>query len=82
MILDLAHTLGAVPLKLMEWGVDAAIACGYKYLCGGPNSVGAIYINEKYKDIQPELKGWFGTKREEFSQSNSFFSPCTDLKRF
>ena len=61
----MSHSLACVPLKLVDWDVDAAIACGYKYLCGGPGSCAAFYINPKYKDIQPVLRGWFGTLRNE-----------------
>src|SRR5262249_23752450 len=32
---DCAHSIGAVPHHLDDWGVDFAFWCGYKYLNGG-----------------------------------------------
>ena len=47
----MSHSLGAIPLEIEKWDVDGAVMCGYKYLCGRPGSVAAIYINGKHKDI-------------------------------
>ncbi len=78
---DLSHSVGAVPLKLNEWGVDLAVGCTYKYLNGGPGSPAFLYVR---RDLQKELMqpiwGWFATKSPfEFGLG---FAPADGINRF
>jgi kynureninase len=78
---DLSHSVGAVPLKLNEWGVDLAVGCTYKYLNGGPGAPAFLYVRRQLQDkiLQP-IWGWFAAQEPfEFKQD---FSPANDISRF
>ena len=57
---DLAHSSGAVELKLDECRADFAVGCGYKFLNGGPGAPSHVYVAERHLGVldQP-LTGWF-----------------------
>jgi kynureninase len=59
---DLAHAAGNIQLKLHDWDVDFAAWCSYKYLNGGPGTVGGAYIHQKHVSNRelPRFAGWWG----------------------
>ena len=61
---DCAHSVGAVPHRLSEWGVDFGFWCTYKYLNAGPGAVGALYVNRRNHGTLPGLPGWWGYVKE------------------
>ena len=62
--LDCSHSIGAVPHRLSEWGVDFAFWCTYKYLNAGPGAAGGLYLNRRHFGRTPGLAGWFGSRKE------------------
>ena len=63
-ILDLAHSAGAMPVHLDDWQADFAVGCTYKYLNGGPGAPAFIYAAKRHhKSMQQPLSGWFGHSR-------------------
>lgn len=74
---DLAHAAGNVPMYLHEWNVDFAAWCSYKYLNGGPGSVGGLYIHEKFAlDLDfRRLGGWWGNEEKTRFKMEKGFIP-------
>ena len=58
--IDLAHSIGNIPLSLHVDDADFAIWCGYKYLNGGPGAIGGAFVHERHVDTRPRLAGWWG----------------------
>jgi len=58
-LVNLAHALGTVELKLHEWQISAAVACTYKFMSGGPGGPSLVFIHkdEDTSDLLPV--GWF-----------------------
>ena len=74
--LDLAHAIGNVPLDLHKWGVDFGVWCSYKYLNGGPGTIGGCFINEKHHHSKlPRVEGWWGTDSRERLKMKETFDP-------
>jgi len=44
---DLAHSIGNMPLALHEYDADFAVWCSYKYLNAGPGAIGGCFVHER-----------------------------------
>jgi kynureninase len=61
---DCSHSIGTLPHRLDEWGVDFAFWCSYKYVGGGPGGTGGLYLNRRHFGRPPGLAGWFSSAKE------------------
>lgn len=81
MIWDLAHSVGAVPIDLHSAGVELAVGCTYKYLCGGPGAPAFLYVaGELQSQLRQPIWGWFG-QRNQFEMGPAY-DPVEDISRF
>ena len=78
--LDLAHAVGNVELELHKWEPDFAAWCTYKYLNGGPGSIGGAFVHEKYHggDGSQQLLGWWSNDLSSRFKMEASFFPASD----
>ena len=73
--LDLAHTIGNLPLELRTSEPDFAVWCSYKYLNGGPGAIGGCFVNRQWHHdtLLPRFAGWWGNdKSSRFAPDGDF----------
>ncbi len=58
LLLDAFQSAGTVPLQLAEWGVDAAVGGGLKWLSGGPGNCYLWVRPELTDQLEPRITGW------------------------
>jgi kynureninase len=73
---DCAHSVGSVPHRLHDWGVDFAVWCTYKYLNAGPGAVGSLYVHERHHAVGPGLAGWWGSDKQRQFDMAAEFTPA------
>jgi kynureninase len=76
--LDLAHSVGCMPHRLHDWGVDFAVWCNYKYMNGGPGAVGGLFVHERHFGGMPGLAGWFGSDKGKQFAMDHHLTPSGD----
>ncbi|HEV8237919.1 MAG TPA: aminotransferase class V-fold PLP-dependent enzyme [Thermoanaerobaculia bacterium] len=61
LLVDVSHSVGAMPLLLGEWRVDLAVGCGYKFLGGGPGAPAFLVVRRELQEsLRSPLPGWLG----------------------
>ncbi len=79
---DLAHSIGAIPHNFEKLQPDFAVWCTYKYLNGGPGSVGGLYMNKRHLGKESGLAGWFGNRDEDQFQLRHDFVQAEDVSGY
>lgn len=80
-IVDVAQSVGVVPIDLAGWGADAVTGSCLKWLCGGAGA-GWLWINAEGLDaLDPRAVGWF-SHADPFEMDIHRFRPAPDARRF
>jgi kynureninase len=79
---DCSHSAGVVPHDFRSDEIDLAFGCTYKFLNGGPGSVGWLYVNPMFRGADPGLAGWFGSDPARQFEMSRDFLPADDAGRF
>lgn len=80
-IVDIAQSVGVVPIDVNRWQVDCILGSCVKWLCGGPGA-GFIWVEpSQINQLKPLDVGWFShVKPFEFDIEH--FVYAADAKRF
>jgi len=77
---DLSHSAGSVPVHLDAWGVDLAVGCSYKYLCGGPGAPAFAYVRAELQEgFEQPIWGWMG--RKDVFEMGPGYQPADGIRR-
>ena len=61
-ILDCYHSVGTVPLDVVDLGVSFACGGSVSYLCGGPGAAWLYVRPDLIERFAPRVTGWFGNE--------------------
>ena len=80
-IVDIAQSVGIVPINLANWDVDFSIGTGVKFLCAGPGAC-FLYVNPNIIErCEPIDVGWF-SHENPFEMDIHNFKYAPDALRF
>jgi kynureninase len=74
--LDGSHSVGVVPHRFHDDGVDWAVWCTYKYLNSGPGAVASLFVHERHHGTVPALAGWWGSDKDRQFDMAVDFTPA------
>ena len=57
-LIDVFQSAGTLPLRLADWGVDAAVGGCLKWLCGGPGNCWLWVRPDLVDRLEPRITGW------------------------
>lgn len=80
-IVDIAQSVGVIPIDIENWQASAVSGSCLKWLCGGPGA-GFMWVNQQIMEgLKPQSVGWFSHQNPfEFDINN--FEYADDATRF
>lgn len=80
-IIDIAQSVGSVPIDLRKWSADFVIGSCVKWLCGGPGA-GFLWVDpQRIAEYEPIDVGWF-SHENPFEFDIHSFRYADDALRF
>ena len=80
MVVDVTQMAGAAPVTMTQWGVDALVCSGYKWL-SAPSGVALLAVTEDLAAATPVIVGWKGSATP-FDFTPQELSLAADARRF
>ena len=80
-IVDVAQSLGVVPVDVTKWDADFVIGTGVKFLCFGPGACFLYAADHMLPKCNPLDVGWF-SHENPFEMDIENFRYATDAMRF
>lgn len=80
-VVDVAQTVGAVPIDVNSWSADFVIGSCVKFLCGGPGAGFLWATQAAIEASQPRDVGWF-SHDDPFEFDIHRFRYAADARRF
>ncbi len=81
LFVDAIQSLGLVPMKAVEWGVDYLAAGGHKWLCA-TEGIGLLYVaRERMDELDLITAGWH-TVADPLNFTKIDFTPVATAERF
>jgi selenocysteine lyase/cysteine desulfurase len=79
-VVDVTQMAGAAPVTMTQWGVDALVCSGYKWL-SAPAGVALLAVTENLAAATPVIVGWKGSATP-FDFTPQDLSLAADARRF
>lgn len=79
-IVDVTQLAGAAPMSMRDWGADAVVCSGYKWL-SGHGGVALLAVEDELAQETPNIVGWKGTA-DPFDFHADHLSLAPDARRF
>lgn len=78
--IDCSHSIGVLPHRFHDDGVDFAIWSTYKFLNGGPGSVAGLFLHETHFGKAPGMAGWFSAAEHDLFSYSPTLTPAPDAR--
>lgn len=79
-VVDVTQMAGAVPISMSEWGADALVCSGYKWL-SAPGGVALLALTDELATALPPIVGWMGSA-QPFDFKPDVLTLAPDARRF
>ncbi|WP_371192914.1 aminotransferase class V-fold PLP-dependent enzyme [Glaciecola sp. SC05] len=78
---DIAQSVGIIPISLSQWRADCVVGSCVKWLSGGPGAAFLYIPSEQANELMPEHLAWF-SHENPFEFDIRHFSPAQGVMRF
>jgi kynureninase len=80
-VVDVAQSVGVVPIDVGQWGVDCVLGSCVKWLCGGPGAGFMWLKSSSIQELMPVDVGWF-SHEQPFEFDIRHFRYAKSARRF